>query len=130
MAESVDAALKDSAFLARDRHTIQVDYVSYMDELADLIGCKPDLWKLWRHQWMLATQVTFGPAVPFQYRLEGPGKWEGALEAVGEACAGYDFRKVVSGGKIWCARTDPLLQVGYQAVAKLREEAPKGDAES
>ena len=25
------------------RHTIQVDYVPYMDELAEQIGCKPNL---------------------------------------------------------------------------------------
>ena len=27
------------------RHTLQVDYISYMDELAELAGCKPDLSK-------------------------------------------------------------------------------------
>ncbi|KAJ3099115.1 hypothetical protein HDU96_010819 [Phlyctochytrium bullatum] len=114
MTAAVEKALADTTFISRDRHTIQVDYVSYMDELAECLGCKPDLWKLWRHQWLLAAQVTFGPAVPFQYRLEGPGKWEGAEEAIGNACAGYDFRKMV----------------GYQAVAKLREDAPKNDNES
>ena len=25
------------------RHTIQVDYVAYMDDVAEEIGCKPDL---------------------------------------------------------------------------------------
>ncbi|KAJ3203124.1 Cyclopentanone 1,2-monooxygenase (CPMO) [Dinochytrium kinnereticum] len=114
MTKSVEKAMNDLTFVARDRHTVQVDYVNYMDELAEAIGCKPDLWKLWKNQWLLAAQVTFGPAVPFQYRLEGPGKWDGAEDAVGNACAGYDFRKMV----------------GYQAVAKLREDQPKGDNES
>ena len=27
------------------RHTIQVDYIDYMDELATLHGCKPNLGK-------------------------------------------------------------------------------------
>jgi len=25
------------------RHTIQVDYIPFMNELAELVGCKPDL---------------------------------------------------------------------------------------
>jgi dimethylaniline monooxygenase (N-oxide forming) len=93
---AVEKAVKESPLLQKDRYTVQVDYVQYMDELADAMGCKPDLWKLWRNNWLLATYVTFGPAVPAQYRLEGPGKWEGAEAAVADACKGYDFRKVVS----------------------------------
>ena len=29
----------------------------------------------------LALRAFFGPFTPYQYRLEGPGKWEGAREA-------------------------------------------------
>ena len=32
-------------YVQSQRHTIQVDYVDFMDELADLCGCKPDLGK-------------------------------------------------------------------------------------
>lgn len=28
-----------------NRHTIQVDYIGFMDELAELVGCKPDFSK-------------------------------------------------------------------------------------
>jgi hypothetical protein len=30
-------------YVASERHTIQVDYIPYCDELADMIGCKPDV---------------------------------------------------------------------------------------
>jgi dimethylaniline monooxygenase (N-oxide forming) len=30
-------------YVASQRHTIQVDFIPYMDELATEIGCKPDL---------------------------------------------------------------------------------------
>ena len=32
-----------SRYVTSTRHTIQVDYQPFMDELADMIGCKPDL---------------------------------------------------------------------------------------
>jgi dimethylaniline monooxygenase (N-oxide forming) len=83
-----------STFIPRDRHTIQVDYVPYMDMLAKEIGCLPDVMRLWMKDWILASQVTFGPAVPSQYRLSGPGSWEGASMAIAEACKGYDFRQI------------------------------------
>ncbi|KAJ1545810.1 hypothetical protein HK405_007642, partial [Cladochytrium tenue] len=97
---------------ARERQTIHVDYVQYMDELAALVGCKPDLWKMWRFgSWQLAAMVTFGPAVPAQYRLAGPSAWDGAERAITDACAGYDFRKIV----------------GYQAAQRLRDDRRQDD---
>lgn len=30
-------------YVATQRHTIQVDYVTFMDELAQLAGCRPNL---------------------------------------------------------------------------------------
>ncbi|XP_053389860.1 flavin-containing monooxygenase 5-like, partial [Mercenaria mercenaria] len=64
------------------RHTIQVDYVPYMDELAEMIGCKPDIRKLIWTDPKLATKVYFGPCTPYQYRLMGPGPWKGARQAI------------------------------------------------
>jgi len=32
-------------FVTSQRHTIQVDYIGYMDELAKMYGCKPNLGK-------------------------------------------------------------------------------------
>ena len=38
-------ALMKKRYVESQRHTIQVDYIDYMDELAELNGCKPDLSK-------------------------------------------------------------------------------------
>ncbi|KAF1753859.1 hypothetical protein GCK72_020416 [Caenorhabditis remanei] len=64
------------------RHTIQVDYASYMHELGDLIGCNPDMKSLLMWKPMLAWKVYFGPCVPYIFRLNGPNKWEGAENAI------------------------------------------------
>ncbi|KAI8819123.1 flavin-containing monooxygenase [Fimicolochytrium jonesii] len=82
-----------------ERHTIQVDFVSYMDDIATQIGCKPDLWGLVRgKEFVLASQILLGPAVPAQYRVNGPGRWEGAKGVA-----------------------------GYKAVERLREREKRGE---
>lgn len=48
MEKDVSETLKEMAqrYVASQRHTIQVDYLTYSDMLADLIGCKPRFWPL------------------------------------------------------------------------------------
>ncbi|NWQ98363.1 FMO1 monooxygenase, partial [Burhinus bistriatus] len=54
----------------------------YMDNLASFIGAKPSmLGLLCRDPW-LALTIFFGPCTPYQYRLGGPGRWEGARQAI------------------------------------------------
>ncbi|KAK7094774.1 flavin-containing monooxygenase 5-like [Littorina saxatilis] len=81
-----DIQAKEAAMAKRyvksPRHTIQVDYVSFMDELAKLNGCKPDIVALFKKDPTLALQVFFGPCTPYQYRLTGPGQWQGARQAI------------------------------------------------
>ncbi|XP_053325573.1 flavin-containing monooxygenase 3-like [Spea bombifrons] len=62
--------------------TLSTDYVTYMDELSSYIGCKPNLPLLFLTDPMLAWQVLFGPCSPYQFRLTGPGKWDGARNAI------------------------------------------------
>eukprot|EP00058_Branchiostoma_floridae_P002733 XP_002588221.1 hypothetical protein BRAFLDRAFT_57447 [Branchiostoma floridae] len=64
------------------RHTIQVDYVPYMDEIAEQIGVKPNFKSLLLSDPGLAMRCYFGPCTPYQYRLMGPGAWKGAKEAI------------------------------------------------
>ena len=64
--------------------SIQVDYIPYSDELAELIGCKPSLWRLLIQDPVLALRCFFGPCTPPQYRLVGPGAWSGAKKAIEE----------------------------------------------
>ena len=51
-----DVRAKQAAMAVRyvesTRHTIQVDWIHFMDEIAEQIGCKPDISKLWNY-WML-----------------------------------------------------------------------------
>ncbi|XGW28480.1 hypothetical protein V3C99_008333 [Haemonchus contortus] len=76
----------NARYVASPRHTIQsvfhVDYIAYMDELARLIGCKPNVAKLFMTDPLLALQVYFGPCVPYEYRLHGPHPWSGARDAI------------------------------------------------
>ncbi|XP_019357509.1 PREDICTED: dimethylaniline monooxygenase [N-oxide-forming] 5-like isoform X1 [Gavialis gangeticus] len=69
-------------YVKSQRHTIQVDFVQYMDEIASLTGVKPNLLSLFLTDPKLAMEVFFGPCTPYQYRLRGPGKWDGARRAI------------------------------------------------
>ncbi|NXI03795.1 FMO5 monooxygenase, partial [Pachycephala philippinensis] len=69
-------------YVKSQRHTIQVDYVPYMDELACQLEVKPNVLTLFFTDPKLALEVVFGPCTPYQYRLRGPGAWAGAREAI------------------------------------------------
>ncbi|XP_043733999.1 flavin-containing monooxygenase 5-like isoform X1 [Cervus elaphus] len=69
-------------FVESQRHTIQGDYISTMDELADLVGVKPNLLSLAFTDPKLAFQLFWGPCTPIQYRLQGPGKWDRARKVI------------------------------------------------
>lgn len=62
------------------RHSVQVDYVTYMNELAEQFGVVPNLWHYFFNDFNLWREMYFGPMVPYQFRLEGPGKWHGARQ--------------------------------------------------
>lgn len=64
---------------------LQVDYIAYSDELATEVDCKPNLYKLLFSDPALALRCFFGPCIPAQYRLMGPGAWEGAKKAIEDA---------------------------------------------
>ncbi|POI28464.1 hypothetical protein CIB84_007786, partial [Bambusicola thoracicus] len=69
-------------YVTSRRHTIQVDYIPYMDELACQLGVKPNLLLLFLTDPKLALEVLLGPCTPYQYRLHGPGAWQGARAAI------------------------------------------------
>ncbi|XP_067662263.1 flavin-containing monooxygenase 5-like [Haliotis asinina] len=81
-----DITKKEAAMAARyvesQRHTIQVDVIDIMDELAELVGCLPNIGRLLLTDPQLALKCYFGTTTPYQYRLRGPGKWSGAREAI------------------------------------------------
>ncbi|KAI1716036.1 flavin-binding monooxygenase-like domain-containing protein [Ditylenchus destructor] len=69
-------------FVDRRRHTLQVYYVTYMDALARLLHAKPNISKYLVTDPKLATRLIFHGLVPYQYRLQGSHKWDGAREAI------------------------------------------------
>jgi dimethylaniline monooxygenase (N-oxide forming) len=71
-----------SRYVESSRHTIQVDWIPFMDEIAEQVGCKPDLWKMLFRDPQLAISCFCGPCTPYQFRLQGPLPWKGARKAI------------------------------------------------
>ncbi|XP_070532004.1 flavin-containing monooxygenase 5-like [Ptychodera flava] len=69
-------------YVKSQRHTIQVDLIPFMDEIAEHIGVKPNFLLLFLTNPILAYRCFFGQFTPYQYRLMGPGKWDGAAKAI------------------------------------------------
>uniref|UniRef100_UPI001E1B5805 dimethylaniline monooxygenase [N-oxide-forming] 2 n=1 Tax=Jaculus jaculus TaxID=51337 RepID=UPI001E1B5805 len=61
---------------------LQTNYIDYLDELALEIGVKPDFVSLFLKDPKLVLKLYFGPCNSYQYRLVGPGQWEGARNAI------------------------------------------------
>ncbi|XP_039078157.1 flavin-containing monooxygenase 5-like [Hyaena hyaena] len=72
----------EKKYLNNHRDTCRVDFVDYMNEIAAEIGVKPNLPSLFLRDPKLAMEIFFGPCMPYQYRLQGPGKWAGARRAI------------------------------------------------
>ncbi|NXI45106.1 FMO1 monooxygenase, partial [Galbula dea] len=61
---------------------LKTECVVYMDKIASFIGAKPNVLGLLCRDPQLALTIFFGPCTPYQYRLEGPGCWDGARQAI------------------------------------------------
>ncbi|XP_014638919.1 PREDICTED: dimethylaniline monooxygenase [N-oxide-forming] 2 [Ceratotherium simum simum] len=61
---------------------LQTNYIEYLDELASEIGVKPHFLSFLLKDPKLAVKLYFGPCNSYQYRLVGPGQWEGARHAI------------------------------------------------
>ncbi|XP_037662918.1 flavin-containing monooxygenase 5-like [Choloepus didactylus] len=72
----------EKIFLNNPRDARRVPYVDYMDEIASEIGVKPHLFSLFLRDPKLTMEIFFGPCTPYQYCLQGPGKWAGARQAI------------------------------------------------
>ncbi|KAK3087154.1 hypothetical protein FSP39_002421 [Pinctada imbricata] len=64
------------------RHTIQVSYIQFMDEIAEIAGHKPNLHALFLRDPKLAMKCFLQGCTPYQYRLMGPNSWKGARDAI------------------------------------------------
>ena len=91
-------------FVASTRHTLEVDFVPYMDSLAELLGCKPRPQDFLLSDPRLAHALLFGPNVSYVYRLRGPHPWPKAREAILGVLERTE--KCLSGRKLDDARWD------------------------
>lgn len=74
--------LMKQRFSQSERHTLQVDWVAFMEEIADIINVKPNLFKYLFTDPKLCFALSFGPSLSYQYRLEGPHPWPKARETI------------------------------------------------
>ncbi|MDJ0519078.1 MAG: flavin-binding monooxygenase subfamily [Trichodesmium sp. MO_231.B1] len=75
-----------------------VDYHIFMDDMADLIRCKPPLWKyffLHPHLWL---RIVYGATQATQFRLRGPGKKEALAQEFIAKLPVSPFNHVVKAG--------------------------------
>ncbi|XP_068921707.1 flavin-containing monooxygenase 1-like [Petaurus breviceps papuanus] len=75
-------ANKSTGFGIYFSQVLQTDCVIYLDELLSFINAKPSFLSLLPVDPLLAFKVFFGPLTSYQYRLTGPGKWDGARNAI------------------------------------------------
>ncbi|KAL3191830.1 hypothetical protein MRX96_059561 [Rhipicephalus microplus] len=71
-----------SFFIPTPRHSLMIDRVAYVDDLAKVIGVKPNYLKLLLTDPRLYYALVTSPVLNYQYRLQGPHSWEGARDAI------------------------------------------------
>uniref|UniRef100_A0A6Q2WXL8 Flavin-containing monooxygenase n=1 Tax=Esox lucius TaxID=8010 RepID=A0A6Q2WXL8_ESOLU len=77
-----DTSTLQNRFACLERHPLQVDHIPYLDSMAKEIGVRPNLLWLLLTEPGLGLRVLLGPCTPYQYRLRGPGQWDGARQAI------------------------------------------------
>ncbi|XP_054443761.1 putative dimethylaniline monooxygenase [N-oxide-forming] 6 isoform X2 [Pteronotus mesoamericanus] len=82
MMDDIDKKMRKKLKGFDQSQTLHTDYITYMDELGSFIGAKPNIPWLVLTDPQLALQVYFGPCSPYQFRLMGPGRWDGARKAI------------------------------------------------
>ncbi|XP_068566522.1 flavin-containing monooxygenase 5-like [Cebidichthys violaceus] len=77
-----DTEAMHQRYTCSERNPLHVDYIPYMDSMAEQVGVKPNIPWLLLTDPRLALQVLLGPCTSYQYRLTGPGQWAGARQAI------------------------------------------------
>lgn len=87
-----------------------------MEDLAELVGAKPNILSLAFTDPKLALELFFGPCTPMHYRLQGPGKWSGARKAI--LTTDERIRKPMMTRKIECSTsTNSVFTMGRFMLA-------------
>ncbi|KAM9324780.1 dimethylaniline monooxygenase [N-oxide-forming] 2-like [Gastrophryne carolinensis] len=69
-------------FATSENNCRRTNYIAYLDDLASDIGVKPNIFKLYLTDPVLAYHLVFGACNSYHFRLTGPGKWSGARDAI------------------------------------------------
>ncbi|CAB1324189.1 unnamed protein product [Coregonus sp. 'balchen'] len=77
-----DTSTLQNRFACLERHPLQVDHIPYLDSMAEELGVRPNLLGLLLREPGVGLRVLLGPCTPYQYRLRGPGQWDGARQAI------------------------------------------------
>ncbi|KAH9366543.1 hypothetical protein HPB48_010303 [Haemaphysalis longicornis] len=71
-----------------DRHEMMIDHVPYMEELASIMGIKPNFCRMLVTDPILYLAAVRAPMLNYRFRLQGPHAWPGARDAI----MGYESR--------------------------------------
>lgn len=80
--EKINSKVRSRAIRSHSRDQVIGCWIGYQEKIAKLFGVKPNLSALFFKDFTLWKQLMFGPAVPYQYRLSGPGSWDKARETI------------------------------------------------
>ncbi|KAF8789862.1 flavin-containing monooxygenase 5-like [Argiope bruennichi] len=72
----------EERYVESTRHTIQVDFIDFMDDITQEFGAAPNMWNLFLNDPKLFFACLVGPGLPYQYRLNGPHSWPKARETI------------------------------------------------
>ena len=59
-------------YVTSERHTIQVNYIDYCDEIAEMIGCRPDFWTIYWQDAEVRRLTADASPPPRTHTLRGP----------------------------------------------------------
>lgn len=84
MMNHIQMIRKNRANIIRSHSRDQIvgHWIGYQDQVASLIGVKPNLYSLFFKDFSLWKRLIFGPSVSYQYRLLGPGSWDRARDTI------------------------------------------------
>lgn len=80
--ESLESYIASTSSNKKKSHEMIVDYIEYMDEIAEEYGTKPNLCSLMFKDSKLFWAIFTGPFLPYQYRLVGQNKLENARDLI------------------------------------------------
>lgn len=80
--ELINSKVRSRAIRSHSRDQVIGCWIGYQEKIAKMFGAKPDLSALFFKDFTLWKQLMFGPSVPYQYRLSGPGNWDKARETI------------------------------------------------